>query len=61
MSENEVKQYIRKDYSIHGNQKIWNIDMDNKTFQIMLGDCESIEIVFGKSLMRAIKLKQLGI
>lgn len=58
MSENEIKIWCRKEYSLSGNTKIRNIDIDKQQFTIRLGDCMA-DIPFPKSLIRELKLNMI--
>jgi hypothetical protein len=58
MSENEIKNWCRKEYNLNGNTKIRNIDIDKKQFTIRLGDCMA-DIPLPKSLVRQLKINMI--
>jgi hypothetical protein len=60
MSEKDIKQWCRSHYNLNGNTKIRKINMDKFQFVIRLGDCYA-ELPFPKSLIREIKLAEIGI
>lgn len=60
MSERQIKNWIRKDFRLHGNQKIFLFEKKQK-FKIIIGDCYSDWIEYPTSLKRELKLIEIGI
>ena len=58
MKQLTLEKELRKHYSLHRNQKIWDINRDSYDFKIRLGE-DVLTIKFPKKLIRDIKLKQL--
>jgi len=60
MDYNDIKNYIYKEYNLHKNSKIIDIDMFKQEFSLrFLGT--DIVIGFGPILKRELKLIELGI
>ena len=60
MNENQIKEWCRKEYGFRNNTKIRDIDLIKQEFKIKLGDCFA-HVPFPKSLIRELKLNQIGI
>jgi len=58
MSYNEIERWCRRDYGLHGNQKIRNINLSKMEFTLWIGDC-SCQIPFSSRLKRELKLELL--
>lgn len=57
IKEKDIKNWIRRHFNLHGNQKI--ILANNQSFIIRIGDCDSIEVEFPKSLKRHLLLDSI--
>lgn len=58
MSQNEIERWCRRDYGLHGNHKIRNINLTKMEFTLWVGEC-CCKIPFSTLLKRQLKLEKL--
>jgi hypothetical protein len=60
MDYNDIKNYIYREYNLHKNSKIVDIDMFKQQFSLRFLGRDMI-LPFGTILKRELKLRELGI